>query len=342
MISVGRSADDIPRGLRVLAVALVGIGLGQCGGRHGRVTSPISCVDTATYILAEDYSPSWSPEGARVAFVHVSDAAVYIGDTLGTAPQLLVAGGQAPGLPPTELAWSPAADQLAMRYLGDIWTADVRTGSLHQWTHVASQFPHWPAWSPDGRYIAYSIISKPSGAPDSSWGLHVIDTVDGSDRAVLHAGASTQSSSRVAWSAALGGLVVSVPLTEQIDGVSQVVSDLFFVTLDGMLYQRMTTFHGKVGDPQLSPDGRQVLFDLVPRPCPNLESARETWVMGLDGSGVRKWSTNLADPTVTRSYPFEIARLSGRCVSVGRDSTGTRGVLIIQNLDGGGRRQLLP
>jgi len=225
-----------------------------------------------------------------------------------------------------------------MHYQGNIWTVEVAGGALRQWTDKASGFPHWPGWSPDGRYLTYSLIAKAAAAPDSEWGARLIDTGDGSERALLHGASATLSASRIAWGKT-GEVFVSVPLSVTIDGKGRVISELFVMRSDGTDYQRLTDLQGKARNPEFSPDESLLFFDLIPPPCVNTETLRETWVMTLGGS-VQKWSTNLSDPTIAQSYPFSINQLAAKAISVGRDSSGAQGVIVAQNLDGSGRRLL--
>lgn len=313
----------------------------SCGRDCQRVVLPVvdPCVPTGPVILAVDYSPTWSQDAARIAYVHVGDSAgVYTVDTAGTNPRWILQGGAAGA---TELSWSPDGSRIAMRYLGNIWTLDVATGGLRQWTDKADVFPHWPGWSPEGRYLTYSIIARPAGAPESAWGLHVIDTQDGAERALLHDGYATLSGSRGAWSPDGRWIIAAVPLTETVYGTEKVIYELFALSpVQGSAYHRLTALQGSARNPEWSPDGSLLFFDFIPPPCNQLESRRETWVMNSDGSGIRKWGVNLSDPGVTRSFPFAISRVNGRCASVGLDSTGRHGVIVTQNLDGSGRRQV--
>jgi len=328
------------RGLRAWKAIVLAIGAALGCGRDSPkvIVSPLDgCAPTGSLIVSIDYSPTWSADAASVAYIHSLGAAgVYVVDTLGNAPRQLLQGDV---FEPTELSWSPDGTQIAMRYLGNIWTVDVGSAALRQWTDKADVFPHWPGWSPEGRYLTFSIIAKPAGAPESTWGVHLIDTMDGSERALLHDNHATASGSRVAW---LPGdvMIVAVPLTESVNGSLKVIHELFTINIDGSGYQRLTAFQGNARGPEWSVGQSLVFFDLIPAPCHNLESRRETWVMRADGSGAHKWAVNLGAPSVTQSFPFSISRVNGRCASVGKDSTGGYGVIVTQNLDGADRKQL--
>lgn len=267
-----------------------------------------------------------------MAYVHRGGAAgLYVVDTLGASPQILVPGDI---LGPVEPSWSPDGSRIAMRYRGDIWTVDLADGELHQWTDDAVHFPHWPAWSPDGRYILYSLITQGAFEPDTTWGLKVIDTADGTQRAILSGGRAILSGSRAAWSPNGRYIIISTPLTER------VIYELFVVAPDGSGYRRLTALGGSAMNPAWTADGSQVFFDFIPGPCHMTESHRETWVVNSDGSGARRWSVNFGDPGVMLSYPFALAGTPDRCAAGGRDSLGGSGVIILMNLDGSHRVQL--
>jgi Tol biopolymer transport system component len=311
-----------------LVAALVG-----CGEKD-TVLVPVRdpCTPPLSIIPATDYSPTWAPRGDHVAYVHVDGTvAIYVTDTTGTATPTKLCDGS--GQDTGELAWSPGGSLIAMRLRGDIWTVDATSGVLRQWTNNASNYPHWPSWSPDGRYLAYTLIAKPTTAPDSSWGVRIIDTWDGTERALLHDGLPTLSGSRLAWSAD-GSIIVSCPLT------SQVIYELFTLKADGSGYRQLTTLNGSARAPAWSADGSLLFFDFIRGPCNQAGWLRETWALDKNLSGVRKWTLPFSDPGVARSYPFEISKSSGYVVSVGRDSAEATGVIVSMHTDGSRKKRL--
>jgi Tol biopolymer transport system component len=127
---------------------------------------------------ASDISPSWSPDGSRIAFVRgdgVYGRALYVIDANGASPPKLVATVSMPTAP----RWSPDGTMLAYvsdnprfalgaAHLGNsapssIWTVTVADGRTHRvtpgtWLDVS------PVWSPDGRALFF--ISNRSGSRD--------------------------------------------------------------------------------------------------------------------------------------------------------------------------------
>ena len=100
------------------------------------------------------FAPAWSPAGDRIAFLGGDDA-LYLLATNGRHRRRLA------GRFGTHLSWSPDGSTLAFEIRGvspnvnaDIGTVDVESGKRRTLTHdPGDEFA--PAWSPDGREIAY-------------------------------------------------------------------------------------------------------------------------------------------------------------------------------------------
>ena len=108
-------------------------------------------VDTLTTGRADDAEPSWSPDGARIAFVRAPLAEPGTGDR------------------------------------SDIWVIDAKPGSKpRQLTTFVGQSFGTPAWSPDGTWIAYLQNAEPRYANYGVAQLAVIAS-DGSAPARLPA-----------------------------------------------------------------------------------------------------------------------------------------------------------
>ncbi len=106
---------------------------------------------------------TWSPDGKNVAFIS-GDAICMVpvspetGRPTGPVRKLLDWRNK------STLSWSPDGEKLAFTsafdkdkgiYGGDVWTLSVKDGSLTQITSDRDVMEGVPAWSPDGRTIAY-------------------------------------------------------------------------------------------------------------------------------------------------------------------------------------------
>ena len=115
-----------------------------------------------------DTSPTWSPDGARLAWV--SDASgnpqIWIMNADGGAPQRMrQVGGYNTGPD-----WSPGGDDVAYTVRGagekyDVFVTRLSTGAVRRLTSAGSNQD--PSFSPDGRYIAYT--STAGGGPRQIW-----------------------------------------------------------------------------------------------------------------------------------------------------------------------------
>jgi Tol biopolymer transport system component len=263
---------------------------------------------------------------------------LYFGDTLGS-PRTKQLDGRFIFSP--ELAWSPDGSRIAFyNTAGDynIWTINVADRSLYKWTSKAPN-AHYPQWSPDGRYLLFLITSRAYNEPDSVAGLHIIDTVDGTQRALLRNDSLTWGG-KGRWSPDGKSIVFVTALNPSPDG--RYGYDIVAVPPLGGPHQLIAHITGGTPDnAQWSADGSKVFFDFTPAPClPGDSANRSTWVVNADGTGLHQWPVNLGDPRVQFGFPFELSRVGQRTAFIGLDSTGTAGVLTVMNIDGSGRKQL--
>lgn len=235
-----------------------------------------------------DSSPSWSPDGKKIAFAGVSkgNLDVYVVNTDGSR---LVRITRSPARD-TSPSWSPDGKRIAFaRQRGEEGENSVcdscivtiklnRTGSkrLTSTRGLASN----PAWSPDGKQIAYSLFVRRSGGD-----IFKMNAADGSQKKNLTNTRRAQES-EPDWSPD-GKKLAYTSFTE-----SQGAFDrIFTMNADG---SNQTNLTGRDGGwaPAWSPDGSKIVFSNVNPDAPNFD----IFVMKADGTGVTR---------LTRSEVFE-------------------------------------
>lgn len=146
------------------------------------------------HTVAEGQFPSWSPDGATLAYSHVGATHLVAED--GTGDRLLLqptAAGSAIGA-----RWSPDGSQLAFIWkrpccppanrTPDAWLVD-RSGSFpHRWSAVPDGMS-FEGWSPDGQSIVYLDASQPD--PTFTWPLIVANSDGSGPRSMARAASGT-------------------------------------------------------------------------------------------------------------------------------------------------------
>lgn len=182
-----------------------------------------------------------------------------------------------------------------------------------------------PDWDPSGRFIVYERPFLSYGAPDSSSGLFIVDTMTRADRALRHDGVPTYGGNP-RWSPDSMTIAFSygTPL------------HIYRVNVDGTGYVNLTPGDQRWNDrPSWTPDGQRIIFE-------SFDPSRqhhETRVVGKDGGTWQRWSPDVSP----LGYRSAISRDGVFFVFTGPDSGGNYGVLYRQGLSdvvGSSRRQL--
>jgi TolB protein len=235
--------------------------------------------------------PAWSPDGARIAFTDVEQQVLMVVATDGsgtTSVPLLApdACREMCALPADNRpAWSPDGARIAFVswdgngqevfvvnadgsgrvQLTDIAAGDDRMDRLDPNSpRIAVADAQFPAWSPDGRTVAFALV--PTTGAGGPGGVYVVGA-DGSGQRQLSDGAVF---SGPRWSPDGTKLVFGDWQGER--------ADVWVIGADGAGLTNLTNDHGgQAGDPAWSPDGARLAF----------ASEGDIWVMNADGSGKR-------------------------------------------------------
>jgi TolB protein len=197
--------------------------------------------------------PAWSPDGRRIAFVRVADAAIYVLNVDGSGQHRLVSASSSP-------AWSPDGRRIAfVRPRGnfkysEIWVVNADGTQRRRLTRNTEDFA--PDWSPDGRRI---VFERGGVGKLAIWVMNA----DGTGQRRLTRNA--QNDQAPDWSPDGRRIVFGRP--------SLFWSNIWVMDADGSGQRKIGRGVGE--DPTWSPDGRRIVFVRSP----------DLYVMNADGTG---------------------------------------------------------
>jgi len=217
----------------------------------------------ARLLLRNAYSPAWSPDGSRVAFVsrRSGDEEIYVANANGTGVKRLT---RLPG-PDLSPAWSPGGQQLAWSHESEIWTMSavgsgkrVVVRKVQRWHEH-----HTPTWH--GATIVYA--SNRAGFFNQE--LYRVPArrltfTKGSDGVLGDDGMPDFSPD---------GRRIAFTSNRDQQG------EIYVMDADGSRQQRVTRRPGDDWQPRFSRDGRQIAFTQLPGTI---------WLMNADGTGLRR------------------------------------------------------
>ncbi|MBI4466798.1 MAG: PD40 domain-containing protein, partial [Acidobacteria bacterium] len=235
-------------------------------GREGAAPPTPSRVIQLTTLPGLEDSPTWSPDGRSLAYV--SDAAgnldIYV-QQIGGGPAIKVTDSDADD---AEAAWSPDGSRIAFVSAraypekrlstllgmgtwqaffagrnGDVWLMPALGGTGRR----IAQDAYNPAWSPDGKKIAYQALRE------GRWGLWVQEVDTGSDPRVLNLdGLDVSVATQPAWSQDGKWIAFTA-------GGSQRLS-IYLAPSGGGEPRELTPEHSVALMPSWSPDGQWLFF----------------------------------------------------------------------------------
>ena len=273
---------------------------------------------------ASDYSPSWSPDGKRIAFVSRRDghvhpirgwptSEIYVMDAAGGNPQNLTNDPHHDWAP----SWSPDGKRIVFGSERDrgkdnphnteIYVMDADGKNQRNLTNNRTE-DMYPAWSPDGERIAFSARREGHVVHnlDITYEIYVMDA-DGQNEQRLTENRNNDMYS--SWS----------PDGERIAFVSDRKGDwanydIYVMDADGSNQQKLTNHRGDDWFPSWSPDGERIAF------MSERDENTEIYVMDADGGNQKNLTNNPHDDSgpAWLNSPFSLAPVGKKFTMWGR------------------------
>ena len=253
-----------------------------------------------------DYSPSWSPDGQKIAFAseRSGNRDIWVMDADGGNLRRLTTHNARDSSP----SWSPDGQKIAFRSKrsgnSDIWVMDDDGGNKRQLTTNTAD-DYIPSWSPDGLKIAFT--SDRSGNPD----IWVMDA-DGDNKRRLTTYGDIDG--QPSWSPD-GGRIAFVVRTKS------GAYNIWVMDANGGRKRQLTPhitipiFDDR--NPHWSPDGQKIAFTSVRSGDPQI------WVMDADGGNMRQITTRV-------SYDYDPSwSPSGQEIVFASDRSGNRDIWVM-------------
>jgi Tol biopolymer transport system component len=226
-----------------------------------------------------DTDPSWSADGARIAYSHgqttpeetakYGGAQIWSYDVATGAKSYLTSGWQA--------LWSPDGNAVLVIRPSGLFIVSLRDSSEKQ---ITQEEEASACWSPDGLHLAFSTI----GSPSSPEGIYVIGA-DGSGMVEVASPGREPS-----WSPDGTKIVFD-------RYVHDLGAELFTMSPDGQNLVSLTSDPGNHYDPVWSHDGKYIAWD---------DGGSSIWTMNADGTGIQKIHDLAGEPSWS-SDGFQIA-----------------------------------
>ena len=267
-----------------------------------------------------DQFPSWSSDGERIAFMSDRDGAdlhfdIYVMDADGGNPQNLTNNPFDERYP----SWSPDGERIAFsaRREGnfenkfgityEIYVMDDDGGNLQRLTNNLTE-DQYPAWSPDGKRIAFS--ARRDGHFENQLGItYEIYVMDADGQNEQRLTENQQNDWFPSWSP--DGERVAFAADRKGDFAN---FEIYVIDNDGGNQRRLTENRVDDWSPSWSPDGERIAF------MSELDGNPEIYVMDNDGGNQQNLTNNPHDdwsPSWFNS-PFSVSPAGKRFMIWGR------------------------
>jgi Tol biopolymer transport system component len=217
----------------------------------------------ARVLLRHAYSPSWSPDGSRLAFVSTrsGDEEIYVAHADGSGAKRLTRL-RGPDLSP---AWSSDGRRLAWSSRGEIWTMRASGSAKRRLVRKAQGWHqhHTPAWH--GTRIVYAS----NRVSDFNTELFAVPA------------------RRLTFTRGSDGVLGDDSMPDFAPDGRRIVftsnrdrqGEIYVMNANGSGQKRLTRRAGDDWAPDVSPDGARIAFTQLPATI---------WTMNADGTGLRR------------------------------------------------------